>query len=80
MHWHDREQVYRQLWQRCDRLGMLKPTQQELAAQLELPYQRLSVIMKEFQEAGFVKKFRWKFQLKDPDSLDWSRFRDRRTS
>lgn len=80
MQWHDRERIYQKLWERCDRLGMLRPTQQELATELDIPYQRLSVIMKEFQDVGYVKKFRWKFQLKNPEGLDWSMFKDQRTS
>ena len=72
---HDREQIYRQLWEYADRLGMLTKTQQELAKILGIPYQRLSVICREFQDLGRMKKYRSRFQVVDPDSLTWEGYR-----
>jgi Crp-like helix-turn-helix domain len=77
---HDREQLFRNIWDNyTDKYGMISVTQQELASCLGINYQRLSVVMSEFVKMGYAKKFRHKFQLKNPDGLDWgSDFKARR--
>ena len=71
---HDREQVYRRVWEHTDRRGMVLKSQGEMADILGIPYQRLSVIYTEFQEQGLMRKYRHKFQaLRSPDSVDWKK-------
>lgn len=71
---HNREELYMQLWEYTDRLGILQKSQLDLAEILGIPYQRLSVICKEYQKAGLMKKYRHKFQMKNPDRIDWADF------
>ena len=74
---HNREELYMQLWEHTDRLGILKHSQYDLAAMLGIPYQRLSVICSEYQKAGYMKKYRHKFQMRNPDRItaeDWAEF------
>lgn len=74
---HNREELYMQLWEYTDRLGILQKTQLELAEIIGIPYQRLSVICSEYQKAGLMKKYRHKFQMKNPDRIlpaDWAEF------
>ena len=68
---HDRKQVYARLWECTDRLGMIELSQLEMADRLGIPYQRLSIIYTEFQKAGYMKKYRHKFQMKNPIDVDW---------
>lgn len=71
---HNREELYMQLWEHTDRLGILQKSQLDLAEILGIPYQRLSVICKEYQKAGLMKKYRHRFQMKNPDRIDWAEF------
>ena len=77
---HDREQLYRNIWQdHTNRHGILQGTQQGVAKQLGIPYQRLSLIMSEFVKLGYIRKAGHSFQLRDPERLDWSKeFKERR--
>lgn len=68
----DREELYRALWVHTDRNGVLTETQQVLSKECNISYQALSEIFTEWQKMGRLKKFRWQFQLKDPDALDWT--------
>lgn len=71
---HNREALYRAIWENwADRHGMIRGTQQEISKELGLPYQRLSVIFSEWTKEGKLKKFRSKFQMRDPDRFDWSK-------
>lgn len=72
---HDRKEIYEQLWEHTDRLGILQKTQLELADELGLPYQRLSMIFSEFQKSGLMKKYRHKFQMKNPANVREDEFR-----
>lgn len=67
----DREKIYRSMWEHTDRMNFLKITQQEFAKEFGIGYQRLSEIVLEFIKCGRIKKFKSRFQLKDPDTLDW---------
>jgi DNA-binding IclR family transcriptional regulator len=70
---HDREQLYRKMWDNhTNRYGVLQGTQQDVAKQLGIPYQRLSLIMSEFIKLGYIKKSGHSFQLREPQRLDWS--------
>lgn len=69
---HDRERIYRKIWDNyVNRYGVLTVTQQKLAAELGIPYQRVSVILTEFQKIGYVRKSGSKFQFKDPNRVPW---------
>jgi CRP-like cAMP-binding protein len=69
---HNREKIYGLLWEETDRMGMLKMNQQEMAAKIGIPYQRLSLIYSEFQQRGLMRKYRHKFQLmKAPEEISW---------
>ena len=68
---HDREQVYRQLWDLRDRNNFVMYSQLELQEKVNIPYQRLSQMFSEFTELGRMRKYRHRFQLSDPDSFEW---------
>lgn len=68
---HDREAIYRVLYQNADRSGVIIPTQLEMAKILGIPYQRLSTIYKEFILTGRMKKYRHTFQVFNPDLFNW---------
>ena len=68
---HDRKHIYARLWEHTDRLGMIKLSQLQMADELGIPYQRLSIIYTEFQKAGYIKIYRHKFQMRNPDDIDW---------
>jgi DNA-binding IclR family transcriptional regulator len=69
---HDREHIYRKIWENhVNRHGVMLITQQQLAKELGIPYQRVSVIMSEFKQIGYVKKSGSSFQFRDPNRLSW---------
>ena len=68
----DREHLYRFLWENSNRHNFILLTQQQVSKQYGIGYQRLSEIYLEFQETGRMKKYSNRFQIKDPDTLDWS--------
>ena len=69
---HDREQIYRSLWERTNRNGILLKTQTEVAKEIGIPYQKLSQIITEFIQDGRVRKYKHKFQFMDPDLFEWT--------
>lgn len=69
---YNREELYRTLYESTDRSGVLTKTCQELATEIGITYQQLSVIMAEWVKMGRARKFRWDFQLFDPDKFDWT--------
>jgi hypothetical protein len=68
---HDRESIYRFLWENCDRRHFITLSQQEVSKKIHVGYQRLSEIYLEFIYSGRMKKYQTRFQIKDPDTLDW---------
>ena len=79
---YDKEFLYRMFHDHSDRNGVLLLTQQDLAAEADIPYQKVNAIINEFIEAGFMaksgknrstRKFR---VLYHPDDCDWDAFYD----
>lgn len=69
---HDRETIYRLLWQFTDRNGMLIKKQTEIADEIGIPYQKISEILAEFVLTGRARKYKHKFQLMgEPSSFKW---------
>lgn len=69
---HNREQIYRTIWDNhVNRHGILQVTQQQLSKELNIPYQRVSIILSEFQRIGYVKKSGSSFQFRDPSKVPW---------
>lgn len=56
----DQEWLLIELWNRSDRLNRLQIHQGELAKELGIGYQRLSVIFKQMTERGVIKKVKAK--------------------
>lgn len=79
---YDRKFLYKALHERSDRLGFLIPTQQEFAADVDIPYQTLSIYIDDFVRAGFMKKSGRNPALRKfrvvyhPDDCDWDAFYD----
>lgn len=68
----NREMVYRVLHSCSNRFGAIDRSQQEMADLLDISYQQLSIIYKEFIEMGMLEKDKHKFMvLYDPDKIPW---------
>lgn len=68
-----RERLYRVLWTLTDRRGVVQRTQQEIAELMDLSYQQLSVIMREFVEMGMMHKDKHKWTvLHNPNKIPWA--------
>ena len=68
----DREELYRIIFDHCDRHMCLLVTQQELVEPMSMGYQAISVVLKEFQELGLVLKEGKVFRLLyTPDQIPW---------
>ena len=69
----NREQIYRVLSSCTDSFGNLTKSQSELAELLEMSYQQISIVFREFVEMGMLKKNKHRFTvLYDPDDIPWS--------
>lgn len=68
---HDRENIYRFLWENSDRHGFIRLSQQEVSKELGVSFQRLHEIYLEFIDLGRMKKFKNRFQVRDPDGFLW---------
>jgi len=69
---HDREKVYRGMWEYCDRNGCLLTTQRDLAEPLGICYQAVCDIMGEFIGMGMVAKEGRTFRLiYKPEEIPW---------
>lgn len=69
---HSRENLYRFLWKNRNNKNVVDIAQGEVAKNFGISYQRLSIIMKEFQDIGLVVKQKHEFLLRyDPDKIPW---------
>ena len=69
---HSREHLYRFLWEHRNNKNVVSMPQGEVAKTFGISYQRLSIVMKEFQEIGLVSKQKHEFLLRyDPDKIPW---------
>lgn len=75
----DRETLFRDLWAMTNRHNIIRYSQSETAKLVQVSYQRLSEIYLEFIDYGIMKKFHHRFQLKDPDTVDWDDFNEKAT-
>lgn len=68
----NREILYRLMYSCTDRNGIIQRSQQDMADLLDISYQQLSKIYKEFVEMGMLEKDKHKFILKyHPDEIPW---------
>jgi hypothetical protein len=76
---HDREKLYRYLWDHTGANGAVSIPQGEVARDYGISYQHLSVIMKEFVDLGMIEKNKHQFVcLYDPNKIPWAKFKDLR--
>jgi len=69
---HSREDLYRFLWNNRNNKNVVALSQGEVAANFGISYQRLSIVMKEFQEIGLVVRQKHEFLLRyPPDKIPW---------
>jgi DNA-binding Lrp family transcriptional regulator len=73
----DRETLHQLLWDRADSVGRLKIKQGDLAEELDLRFETISRIFKEFREEGRIRKLTaYKdnvalYQIVDPKVYRW---------
>lgn len=68
----DREELYRIIYDHCDRHMILITTHQELQKPMDMGYQAISELFKEFQEMGLIVKEGKSFRLLyRPDQIPW---------
>lgn len=66
----DRKALYKKIWDEyTDEVGRVTMPQKKLAEEIGVPYQRLSIICKEWIEDGALNKFGHVFQLFDPETV-----------
>jgi len=69
---HNRETLYKFLWENRDQKNVISLSQGEVAEKFGISYQRLSIVMTEFQEMGLIGKYKHQFVLKyDPSKIPW---------
>jgi hypothetical protein len=69
---HSREDLYRFLWDNRDQKNVVAISQGDVAKRFGISYQRLSIVMTEFQDIGLVSKYKHQFLLRyDPDKIPW---------
>lgn len=69
---HSREKLYRFLWENRNNKNVVSMPQGDVAKEFGISYQRLSIVMKEFQEIGLISKSKHEFLLRyDPDKIPW---------
>ena len=69
---HNREDLYRFMWQHVDYRGRLTLSQGEVAEQFGISYQRLSIAVNEFIGMNMISKYGHEFTLLyDPDRIPW---------
>ncbi len=67
-----REQIYRIMYSNTDRFGAIQKSQGEMADLIEVCYQQMSNIYKEFVDMGMLRKDKHKFTvLYHPDKIPW---------
>lgn len=72
---HDREQLYRWLYDQCDPSNVIQISQGEVAKRYGISYQRLSIVMKEYQEMGMITKYGHQFTVAyHPDRIPWDKY------
>jgi hypothetical protein len=70
---HDREKLYRFLWETRDYKNRIGMKQGDVAKQFGISYQRLSIVMREFIGLGLIRKNKYEFTLiYDPDKIPWN--------
>lgn len=71
----DREWLYREIYARTDGGNMLAISQLDLADEIDVPYQTLSLIFAEFVTIGLMDKNRSKFSVNySPDKIPWDKY------
>jgi|688.fasta_scaffold652820_2 hypothetical protein len=71
---HSREELYRFLWSNRNSNNIVNIPQGDVAKHFGISYQRLSIVMKEFQEIGLISKNKHDFLLRyDPDRIPWGK-------
>ena len=76
---HDREKLYRFMWENTGASNKIEMKQQELAVAFGISYQRLSIVMKEYTDMGMISKNGHSFVLQyDPDQIPWDKYVDLR--
>jgi hypothetical protein len=69
---HSREKLYRFLWEHRNSKNVVSLSQGDVAKEFGISYQRLSIVMKEFQEIGLIVKHKHEFLLRySPDKIPW---------
>ena len=76
---HDRETLYRFLYDNCDVNGIISKKQGVIAQEFGISYQALSDTMREFIDMGLIDKNGHKFLVVyDPDKVPWDKFKQLR--
>lgn len=77
-HMHSREDLYRFLWANRNQKNVVGMSQGDIAERFGISYQRLSIVMKEFQDMNLIHKYKHEFLLRyDPDKIPWGEAFDR---
>ena len=71
-HMHDRESLYRFLWNNRNQKNVVSMSQGDVAKTFGISYQRLSIVMSEFIDMGLVHKHKHEFLLRyNPNKIPW---------
>lgn len=70
---YNREQIYQWLYDHSDSRGIIIYQQKEVAQKIDINYQAVCQIYKDFCDIGYLKKYGKFFEVvHHPDELDWS--------